>query len=148
MIIRSWSEIASYYDRLSKLDFECFRHSSWTCQNIKGLFDNYNLTIILEVKASQLMGFIAYSTIQPEVELLKIGVQSKHRRCSIGSRLFEQMMGDLQKQEPLEKIFLEVRSDNNPAIAFYKTLKFKKHSLRKNYYSNPDAEAVVLVREL
>ena len=148
MIIRSWAEISSYYDRLSKLDFECFRHSSWTRQNVKGLFDNYNLTIILEVKTSQLLGFIAYSTIQSEVELLKIGVQSRHRRCSIGRRLFEQMMGDLQNQEPLEKIFLEVRSDNAPAIAFYKALKFRKRSLRKNYYSNPDADAIVLVREL
>ena len=94
------------------------------------------------------MGFIAYSTFQPEVELLKIGVQRKHRRHKIGNHLFSQMVSDLNQQDGFEKIFLEVRSNNHPAIAFYQTLNFKKTGLRRNYYSDPIADAIILIHRL
>jgi [ribosomal protein S18]-alanine N-acetyltransferase len=148
MRIRSWPMLLPHYERLSNLDFECFGKSRWTHGNIRGLFENLNLTIILDFEEEKLVGFIAFSAIPPESELLKIGVQSDHRRRSVGKRLIGKMIVTLLEQGSVEKIFLEVRSDNRPAISFYETLNFRKTGLRKNYYTHPAADAVLLIREL
>lgn len=147
MLIRSWPMILPYYERLSNLDFECFGKSRWTHDNIRGLFENLKLTIILDFEEEKLLGFIAFSAIPPEAELLKIGVQRDHRRRSVGKRLIGKMTNTLLEEGVVKKIFLEVRSDNRPAVSFYETLNFRKTGLRKNYYTRPAADAVLLIRE-
>ena len=46
--------------------------------------------------------------------------------------------------EYINEIFLEVRESNIPAISLYEKFKFKKISIRKNFYSNPNENAVVM----
>ena len=44
-----------------------------------------------------------------------------------------------------KSITLEVRIDNNPAIALYKKFDFKEVSTRKNYYNGIDG--ILMIRE-
>jgi len=43
---------------------------------------------------------------------------------------------------------LEVRESNTPAINLYKSYDFKLLSKRKDYYTNPREDALVLVKNL
>ena len=45
-------------------------------------------------------------------------------------------------------IFLEVRESNQVAINFYKKNKFKEISVRKNYYSEPNENAIIMKLEV
>jgi ribosomal-protein-alanine N-acetyltransferase len=46
--------------------------------------------------------------------------------------------------EITNSIFLEVRESNSAAIALYEKFGFEKLSIRKNFYSFPDENAVVM----
>ena len=45
-------------------------------------------------------------------------------------------------------IFLEVRESNQVAINFYKKNKFNQISIRKNYYSEPNENAIIMKLEV
>ena len=44
-------------------------------------------------------------------------------------------------------VFLDVRKSNAPAIALYKSLGFYDTGVRKNYYSMPTENAVLMKRD-
>ena len=46
------------------------------------------------------------------------------------------------------RTFLEVRRSNVPAQRLYETLGFKETGVRKNYYSHPEEDALVLSLEM
>ena len=48
----------------------------------------------------------------------------------------------------IKNIFLEVRESNQTAINFYKKNKFKEISIRKNYYSKPTENAIIMKLEV
>ena len=52
------------------------------------------------------------------------------------------------RRRKAEKVVLEVRKSNNPAINFYLKFNFKIAGERKNYYSNPVEDAYVMELEI
>ncbi|MBI1983637.1 MAG: hypothetical protein HYS61_05505 [Acidobacteria bacterium] len=47
-----------------------------------------------------------------------------------------------------KRLFIEVRTSNKPALALYSSLGFAIHSLRKDYYRDPQEDGYVLCLEL
>jgi len=45
-------------------------------------------------------------------------------------------------------VFLEVRKSNEAAIALYKKHGYKPVGLRKNYYTSPVEDAVIMARRI
>ena len=75
-----------------------------------------------------------------------MAVDENYRRLGIGSQLIQEFEKNLP--EYINDIFLEVRESNSPAIGLYEKYGFKKISIRKNFYSNPDENAVVMIKKL
>ena len=48
----------------------------------------------------------------------------------------------------MEKIFLEVRESNAPAIFLYEKKGFTQCGIRKGFYRNPVEAALLMVKEL
>lgn len=68
-----------------------------------------------------------------EYEIHTIGVDPDHQGQGIGRRM---MMDLLEFAGPDGVVFLEVRTDNEPAIALYESLGFVRMGVRKRYYRN------------
>ena len=77
-----------------------------------------------------------------EFEIITIGVHPKFRRQGLAKNLLNNIFKNAQKGV---KFFLEVRSDNLGAIAFYQSLGFKILSVRKQYYQGVDAFSMGLI---
>ena len=60
--------------------------------------------------------------------IFKIGVNPDYQRNGIGAQLIQYL------QEKYKRIYLEVSSENDNAISFYKKHNFRQNGLRKNYY--------------
>ena len=91
---------------------------------------------------------IAYTIgriIPPEGELYRIATREDKRRRGIGYRLLD-YMHKCERGRGLECLFLEVRSKNIPARNLYKSYGFCEMGMRKNYYKNPDDDAVVMLK--
>jgi len=82
---------------------------------------------------------------EDEGELLQIAVDKTARRRGVADKL---MGAALRYSEvhSIRRIFLEVRKGNETAIALYKKHGFVNVRVRKDYYSDPTEDAVVMVR--
>jgi ribosomal-protein-alanine N-acetyltransferase len=82
-----------------------------------------------------------------EAELFKIAVAPSQRRAGIGTALLHRLQ-DLCRDRDCETLFLEVRAANAAAISLYQKLGFRTAGCRKNYYSNPQDDALILRKSL
>lgn len=105
--------------------------------------------LVAEKSAQEIVGFIVGISLSAEDgwEIENIVVASAHQRLGVGSKLVGKLIS-LAKQEKTRRIFLEVRESNAPAIALYGKFGFAKIGIRKNYYSNPTENAVILALNL
>ena len=94
---------------------------------------------------SGVVGYIIGRKIPPEGEIYRIAVREDKRRCGIGFRLLSYGL-KTEMGHGVETVFLEVRSKNIAARALYSAYGFKEMGLRKNYYQNPQDDAVVMVK--
>jgi ribosomal protein S18 acetylase RimI-like enzyme len=85
--------------------------------------------------------------LKAECEIYNIAVKREFQNRGIGNRLLNELVL-LIKQCNSQSIWLEVRNSNSKAINFYKKNDFGKIYERKNFYSNPVENAIVMKRDL
>jgi ribosomal-protein-alanine N-acetyltransferase len=78
-----------------------------------------------------------------EYEIHTIGVDPVYQGQGIGRR----MMTDLLEYASGGTIFLEVRTDNEPAISLYESLGFVNVGTRRRYYRASGADAYTMRRD-
>jgi len=141
---------------IAALEKECFS-DPWSEES---LGTSYGMKILVGVSGNAEMfgcplknttkkvdGYIIIRTVTGESELLRICVEKNARRGGIGGKLLTEGL-KLAKEDGAEKMFLEVRSKNDPARALYDKAGFKEAGVRKNYYSYPQDDAIIMVFEL
>lgn len=82
-----------------------------------------------------------------DAELLKITVSPKMQRMGLGESLLQSFCTDCAKKG-VQKVFLEVRSKNYPALNLYAKHGFQEIGRRKNYYKKPVDDAIMCARRL
>lgn len=94
-----------------------------------------------------LLGYVGSQSCFEEADVLNLCVAPEARRRGVG----EALMRELEKRLPpkgVEKITLEVRASNDPAIALYEKLGYARVGLRKSYYEKPREDALILQKQL
>ena len=89
-----------------------------------------------------LCGYIGGQTVAKETDIFNIGVLPACRRKGVGKALAERFIAEVRPKTDV--IFLEVRSSNLPAINLYEKMGFVFCGLRKNYYTNPTENALLM----
>ena len=79
-----------------------------------------------------------------EYEIHTIGVDPEHQGRGIGRQMMTEL---LEFAGPDSTVYLEVRTDNGPAIALYSSLGFDRMGLRKRYYHGSGADAFTMRRD-
>jgi ribosomal-protein-alanine N-acetyltransferase len=96
------------------------------------------------------LGVILCRVAAGEMEILTLGVAPAARRRGVGSALLAASLPAARERGAAE-VFLEVAVDNEPAIALYAALGFRRAGLRKAYYDRGPAgvmDAVVMRLDL
>lgn len=95
----------------------------------------------------ELTGYLLGTVIPPEAEILRIAVSPAERRRGRGEALLSAFLSGAGARG-VSRTFLEVRTDNLPAVSLYRKCGFFDVSVRKNYYRDPIADALVMRRTL
>lgn len=93
----------------------------------------------------KVIGYAVMDVVLDEGSLLIIAVDEQYRRKGVAKALFSKFEQVAQTSN-LQFITLEVRSSNSGAVALYESLGFDKIAVRKNYYSKPVEDAVVMTK--
>jgi ribosomal-protein-alanine N-acetyltransferase len=101
----------------------------------------------MEKRDGRVVGYIIYSDVQGEAELLRIAVDKSYRRHGIAASLMQEMMDELIDCGA-ERVSLEVRAHNIAAVKLYKRFGFVDIFVRKNYYHDPEDDALIFQKML
>ncbi len=81
----------------------------------------------------------------PESEVLTIGVAPEYQGRGVGYALLRTLLHEAERHGGA--VFLEVRTDNEPARKLYESNGFVTVGVRKNYYRPSGADAYTMKRE-
>lgn len=93
--------------------------------------------IYIYEKDNMVIGFLHVTILYENAYIVNIVVDQNYRNRLIGANLMDTMLGELPKSVKI--ITLEVSTENEIAINFYKKFGFEIYSIRKHYYKNVDA---------
>ena len=118
----------------------------WTEKMIIDAFDGGRFNALGFFDGDALVGVITFSYSVDTADIEDIAVDKEFRRKGLGDKLLCEALKKIQ-DENKEKVFLEVRGSNIPAINLYKKAGFTNLSVRKKYYDDGE-DAVVMAKEL
>ena len=101
--------------------------------------------LVTEV-AGEVVGYAGLCTYPPhEAYVQTIAVQPTHQRAGIGTGLLNALI-DESSRRGCTTLDLEVRADNDVAIALYERHGFARVGVRRRYYQPSGTDAVVMRR--
>ncbi len=116
---------------------------NWSEKNYNESLENPNYNILVAKLDNKIVGFISMYHASGEGYICNIAVEKSHRKRGIGTALLSEAIR-YSKRKNLEFLTLEVRESNIGAVKFYEKLEFAKIGIRKNFYSNPTENAVIM----
>ncbi len=132
--------------QIAALEKVCFS-DPWSQRSITSELSNpYSRWLVWEEEGT-VLGYIGSQTVPPEADVMNIAVAPQHRKQKIGSKLLTALC-ELLHREGIDKLFLEVRASNAPAIALYEGFGFQILGRRPKYYVNPVEDAYIMGKEL
>jgi len=137
----------SYVEVLAALHGESFSEG-WSASSFDTALrmpGTYGYLILREDDDAPL-GFALFRAVKfsdggGEAEVLTITTRPIERGQGVARALMVQGL-DLAADMGLETMFLEVATDNAPAISLYQALGFRETGRRKGYYTGPDGASV------
>lgn len=103
--------------------------------------------ILAAVEEDEPVGYAVGYFAADEAELPSIAVSPLMRRRGIGDALLNELFNQV-KARGAAKLFLEVRESNEAAIALYEKNGFITAGTRRHFYSNPEEDALVMMKLL
>ena len=140
MIKKLTSNDIDYIEQIFNLEKEIFKNSAFSIEYLKTLIKNDNSFIYIYLIDNQVCGYLMVLDSIDVYEILAIATIEEYRNKGIAQELLDKIK--------TKDIFLEVRESNQGAINFYKKNKFKEISVRKNYYSEPTENAIIMKLEV
>lgn len=133
--------------RISDIDEEIFPGNVW---GLKAYSDStvhdYDHLIAAfaktDAKDEALIGFALLRCFD-DAELIRIAVDKSFRQQGVGRKLLDELITETEKRN-IKDIFLEVRVGNVPAVSMYRAAGFTDAGVRKNYYSEPKEDALIM----
>ena len=95
----------------------------------------------------QIAGYLFGRSAADEAEILNLAVVPRYRRQGVGRHLLEVALARWGPRG-IARVYLEVRTSNTSAQAFYQALGFELAGVRRGYYSQPPEDATVLAKNL
>lgn len=134
---------AARLPHVAALEKICFPADPWSETLFRAALDDPRAVILLaEGKSGEILGYAVLFTVLDEGNLDNIAVAPAHRRQGVADVL----LGTIVRfgREHLSTLTLEVRASNAPALALYEKHGFAAVGRRKNYYSDPKEDAILM----
>ena len=140
MIKKLMIDDTDYIEQIFNLEKEIFKNSAFNRTYLDSLIKADNSFIYTHIIDNKVCGYLMVLDSIDVYEILVIATVKEYRNKGIAQELLDKIK--------TKDIFLEVRESNQVAINFYKKNKFKEISVRKNYYSEPNENAIIMKLEV
>ena len=140
MIKKLMIDDTDYIEQIFNLEKEIFKNSAFNRTYLDSLIKADNSFIYVYTISEKVCGYLMVLDSIDVYEILAIATVEEYRNKGIAQELLDKIK--------TKDIWLEVRESNQVAISFYKKNNFKEISIRKNYYSEPTENAIIMKLEV
>ncbi|MBI5043296.1 MAG: ribosomal protein S18-alanine N-acetyltransferase [Nitrospirae bacterium] len=106
----------------------------------------FSYLYVAKDEKKKILGYICYWLVFDEMNILNLAVDERYRQSGIGSSLLRFVLED-GADKGAQNVILEVRCSNIAALELYEKFGFRQVAVRKNYYDNPDEDALMMALE-
>lgn len=131
---------------LTELDVRCFSHP-WTYDGLKAELSSDTAVFAAAVLDGTAVGCAGMHCVCGECYIDKVCVAPELRRQGIARALVDYLISYAEAHHA-EFLTLEVRESNAPAIALYTAAGFLPVGKRRNFYTDPREDAVLMTKTL
>lgn len=131
---------------IAALESEIFS-DAWSLKSLEETWNQKNAVIFAAKTEEKIAGYLIFYYVLDEGEIARIATATSVRRQGAAGRLFREFVSFCQDQQ-ITRIMLEVRESNEAARRFYEKCGFKEDGIRKNYYENPQENAILMSKNL
>ena len=119
---------------LHKLDQSCFPAGiSYSKTTLRYFLMLPSADCTVAEDGGRIVGFILSEENPPLAHIITLDVDTKHRRNGLGTTLLETQETNLAARG-VRSILLETATDNEPAVAFWKSRGYRIEATLKRYY--------------
>ena len=124
-----------------EIERQCFP-LPWSEEQCAAAFGQKAFSALGMFRHEALIGYISVYHTLDELEILNLAVLPDERRRGHGRRILGVVLR-LARKMAINKILLEVRVGNRPAICLYGGFGFKREGVRKKYYTDTGEDALI-----
>ena len=139
-------------DALASLERRCYTHP-WSVRGFREALRRGEHGLVLVARAPAgadpergILGYCVIETAADELHVHNLAVRPEYRGGGLGRRLLVIALA-IGGRRGARVALLEVRESNRPAIALYHSMGFASVAVRRNYYSQPSEDALVLRKD-
>lgn len=132
--------------QIEELEKQCFS-LPWTWEQLMSQLPDDGHEFLAAEEEGKVLGYVGMMTVLDEGYISNVAVDPAFRRRGIGDLLISELLARSEIRE-LSFVTLEVREHNEPAIALYRKHGFVPVGLRKNYYTLPAENALLMTKYL
>lgn len=133
-----------HIEELERLEKECFS-TPWSFDALVSELSNPLAVFRVAEIGGRVAGYVGMQHIVDEGYICNIAVFPQFRRLGVATRLME-TLDEYAKENDMVSISLEVRESNVSAQQFYDKFDFEVVGHRKNFYSNPTEDALIMTK--
>ncbi len=133
---------ADCIDGILEVENRCFS-SPWPREGISAEIENENAHFLCAAVNGNIIGYIGVYEVAGEAYIANLAVIEKYRCYGVASRLLKTAQAGAEERH-CEFMSLEVRKSNVNAISLYKKMGYMVVGERKNFYSNPAEDALIM----
>ena len=135
---------SEHLEQVCKIEKECFSHP-WSLQSLESELNNDTSYFLVATENDEVIGYIGMSVVIDEGYIFNVAVNVKHRKKGVATALVNELV-TYGKKNNFYFITLEVRESNEKAKSLYSKFGFVKVGERKDYYSDPKENAILMTK--
>ena len=123
---------------------------AWSKTQLSGMLITPGSWLLLLRLEDKLAGFAIGRSTLDETELMLLAISPDYRRRGLGRKLLNAVIAEARSRDA-QRLFLEMRSDNETALGLYNDAGFIEVGRRSRYYRGSDGilrDAITMVLSL
>ena len=131
---------------IAKIEQECFS-VPWSQKAVEEFIENPLCVMLAAKDEDRLVGYVGFYIVAEDCDIANVAVTKSYRGQGIAISLINHAI-DYAKSKNVSNMMLEVRESNTPAIKLYEKLGFATVGIRKNYYTQPKENALLMTKTI
>ena len=136
----------SHAPLIAALEARTFSHPQ-SEKSLRELLGSEQGFAVVCLESDKLASYCTLTSVLDEAQIINVATAVEYKRQGCAKAIFERIFEECIRRGIIS-ISLEVRESNLPAIALYEGLGFYVAGKRKNFYTDPRENALVMIKNL